>query len=264
MLTMPRPPRCFEANTSYHVTLRCNNQAFDLRRPQARQAILLCLARAKAKFNFKLYGVCVMSNHVHYCLKPEQPHQMSRLMHWLNWYCAMLLNRLLLRRGHFWEQRYHAEPVKDNDVRHSMMVLRYIHANPLAAKMLEGFDYAYSNYASYARLKDDGLTVWHPAFLKLERSLDACASVYAAFCRRYQSKPKPNPRSRWGVWQLWQEVNKRTKSTKKSSTQTDLFAQNGARYHGGSQTQAVDQTVGILRHEVIAQVSQFLRVSQGV
>ena len=115
-------------------------------------------------------------------------------------------------------------------------VLRYIHANPLAAKMLEGFDYAYSNYASYARLKDDGLTVWHPAFLKLERSLDACVSVYAAFCKRYQSKAKPNPRSRWGVWQLWQEVNKRTKSTKKSSTQTDLFAQNGARYHGGSQT----------------------------
>ena len=115
-----------------------------------------------------------------------------------------------------------------------------------------------------AQINNDGLTVWHPAFLKLERSLDACASVYAAFCRRYQSKPKPNPRSRWGVWQLWQEVNKRTKSTKKSSTQTDLFAQNGARYHGGSQTQAVDQTVGILRHEAMAQVSQFLRVSQGI
>jgi putative transposase len=56
-----------------------------------------------------------MSNHVHYFLKPEQPHQMSRLMHWLNWYCAMLLNRLLLRRGHFWEQRYHAEPDSDKD-----------------------------------------------------------------------------------------------------------------------------------------------------
>ncbi len=142
------------------------------------------------------------------------------------------------------------------------MVLRYIHANPLAAKMVEGFDYAYSNYASYARLKDDGLTVWHPAFLKLERSLDACASVYAAFCQRYQSKPKPNPRSRWGVWQLWREVNKSTKSTKNSSAQTDLFAQSSARYHGGSQLQGLEQTVGILRPEVMAQVSRFLRASQ--
>lgn len=79
------------------------------------------------------------------------------------------------------------------------LLLRYIHANPLAAKMVESFDYTYSNYAAYARLKDDGLTAWHPAFFKLERTLDACASVYAAFCERYQSKAKSNPRSRWGV-----------------------------------------------------------------
>ena len=29
---MSRPRRTFEAATSYHVTMRCNNQAFDLRR----------------------------------------------------------------------------------------------------------------------------------------------------------------------------------------------------------------------------------------
>ena len=80
-----------------------------------------------------------------------------------------------------------------------LLFVRYM----IVSRMVEGFDYAYSNYAAYARLKDDGLTVWHPAFLKLERTLDACASVYAAFCKRYQSKAKPNPRSRWGVWQLW-------------------------------------------------------------
>lgn len=33
----------------------------------------------------------------------------------------MLLNRLLLRRDHFWAQRHHAEPIKDNDMRHSMI-----------------------------------------------------------------------------------------------------------------------------------------------
>ena len=40
---------------------------------------------------------------------------MPRLMHWLNWYSAMLLNRLLRRRGHFWERRYHAVAVPDRD-----------------------------------------------------------------------------------------------------------------------------------------------------
>ena len=47
---MPRPRRSFEAATSYHVTMRCNNQAFDLRRPQARKVILFCLARLRTKF----------------------------------------------------------------------------------------------------------------------------------------------------------------------------------------------------------------------
>ena len=113
---MPRANRRFEANASYHVTMRCNNQAFDLRRPLARKVLLFCLARAKARFGFRLHGLCVMSNHVHYLIRPERPPDMPRLMHWLNWYSAMLLNRLLGRRGHFWERRYHAVAVPDRAV----------------------------------------------------------------------------------------------------------------------------------------------------
>jgi putative transposase len=67
---MSRPRRSFEATTSYHITMRCNNQAFDLRRPQARKVILFCLARAREKFAFDLFGLCVMSNHVHYLIRP--------------------------------------------------------------------------------------------------------------------------------------------------------------------------------------------------
>ena len=82
---MPRPRRSFETATSYHVTMRCNNQAFDLRRPQARKVILFCLARAKQRFGFDLFGLCVMSNHVHYLIRPARPEEMPKLMHWLNW-----------------------------------------------------------------------------------------------------------------------------------------------------------------------------------
>ena len=121
---MSRPRRSFEAATSYHVTMRCNNQAFGLRRPQARKVILFCLARARAKFGFDLFGLCVMSNHVHYMIRPARPADMPKLMHWLNWYSAMLLNRLLRRRGHFRERRYHAVAVADRDTGHGLRVLR--------------------------------------------------------------------------------------------------------------------------------------------
>lgn len=74
-----------------------------------------------------------MSNHVHYPIEPRRPDEMPRVMHWLNWYTAMGLNRLLGRRGHFWEARYHASWVSNRDQRHVLNVLRYIHGNPFAA-----------------------------------------------------------------------------------------------------------------------------------
>ncbi len=44
--------------------------------------------------------------------------------------------------------------------------------------MRSTFFYDFSNYGSYERLTDDGLTQWHPAFLKLGDSLEECARKY--------------------------------------------------------------------------------------
>ncbi len=38
----------------------------------------------------------------------------------------MLLNRLLRRRGRFWERRYHAVAVPDRDTFHALRVLREV------------------------------------------------------------------------------------------------------------------------------------------
>ena len=86
------------------------------------------------------------------------------------------------------------------DHNRALNTLRYIHANPKSAGMRQGFFYNFSNYGSYDRLTDDGLTEWHPSFLALGRTLDECAHNYRGFCRRY--KPQPNSqkrkRSNWG------------------------------------------------------------------
>jgi REP element-mobilizing transposase RayT len=57
-------------------------------------AIALCPQNAaKGKYGFKLYALCIMSNHVHYLLEPAQPEDLPQIMHWLNWYTAMCFNR---------------------------------------------------------------------------------------------------------------------------------------------------------------------------
>ena len=139
-----------------------------------------------------------MSNHVHYLLKPQQPEDLPKIMHWLNWFTAMCFNRLLNRTGHFWEKRYHSSGFPNTDYRRVLNTLRYIHANPKAANMQQGFFYDFSNYGVYDRLTQDDMPQWHPAFLTLGATLEICADAYRKFCKNYRPKPKKERKSHWG------------------------------------------------------------------
>ena len=81
--------RQLQKNYCYHVTTRCNNREFRLTRHECRQVFIYALKKAIAKFNFKLYALCIMSNHVHYLIEPLQPEDLPRIMHWLNRYTSM-------------------------------------------------------------------------------------------------------------------------------------------------------------------------------
>ena len=104
---MPRKPRNFQIGHSYHITTRCNNREFKLSRRECREVFLYAIKKVSTKYNFRLYALCIMSNHVHYLIEPLQPEDLPKIMHYLNWYTAMCFNRMLKRTGHFWEKRYY-------------------------------------------------------------------------------------------------------------------------------------------------------------
>ncbi len=235
---MPRKRRNLKAGYSYHITTRCNNHEFKLARRECREVFLYAVKKALDKYKFKLYALCIMSNHVHYLIEPAQPDDLPKIMHFLNWYTAiavlmqvryrltpppapprhgegsktpvppslvgkgarglglgiphltenryMCFNRMLRRTGHFWEKRYFCDGFPASDRERALNTLRYIHGNPKAAKMRHGFFYDFSNYGSYERLTNDGLTHWHPAFLRLGSSLEECARKYKGFCQKYK------------------------------------------------------------------------------
>ena len=112
---MPRKPRQLLPGYSYHITCRCNNREFRLTRLECRQVFLFALKKVLDKFRFKLYALCIMSNHVHYLLEPQEPQELPKIMHWLNWYTAMCFNRMLKRTGHFWEKRYYCNGFPSSD-----------------------------------------------------------------------------------------------------------------------------------------------------
>lgn len=218
---MPRHPRTLIPSYCYHITTRCNNRDFRLVREECRDVLLYAIHKCQVKYGFKLYALCIMSNHVHYLLEPAQPQDLPKIMHWLNWYTVMCFNRMLNRSGHFWEKRYHSTGFPNTDKRRALNTLRYIHANPKAAKMQQGFFYDYSNYGIYERLTNDGISQWHPAFLALGATIEICARAYRRFCQRYKPKPKPPQPSHWGT-NLLAKLRLRRKVHKPSPGQTRL------------------------------------------
>lgn len=178
--------------------------------------MLYAIHKCKEKYGFRLYALCIMSNHIHYLIAPQQPEELPKIMHWLNWYSAMCLNRLLNRSGHFWEKRYYSSGFPESDARRVLNTIRYIHANPKAANMQRGFFYDFSNYGSYERLSQDGITQWHPAFMKLGLTLELCARAYQRFCQRYQPRAKPQKKYYWGS-QLLARITLRRRPKKKQS-----------------------------------------------
>ncbi|AKG22104.1 transposase [Calothrix sp. 336/3] len=217
---MSRLPREIKPGYSYHITTRCNNREFHLNRHQCREVFLYAIKKAQEKYGFKLYALCIMSNHVHYLLEPSQPDDLPKIMHWLNWYTAMCFNRMLNRTGHFWEKRYHSSAFANTDYQRALNTLRYIHANPKAAQIQAGFFFDFSNYGTHDRLTDDGVTKWHPAFLSLGRTLDECAAKYRGFCKKYKPKAKPEKTYNWGAKFLPKVV--KGKKKKASPGQTKL------------------------------------------
>jgi len=191
-------PLELQSGYCYHITVRCNNREFRLTRLECRQVFLYILKKAILKYNFRLYSLCIMSNHIHYLIEPENAGDIPKIMHYLNWYSAMCFNRMLKRCGHFWEKRYHSTRFLTSDSRRALNTIRYIHANPKAANMQPGFFYDFSNYGVYERLGDDGITTWHPAFLALGEDLEECSRKYRQFCHQYQPKEKQVKPFYWG------------------------------------------------------------------
>lgn len=78
---MPRHPRTLIPSYCYHITTRCNNRDFRLVREECRDVLLYAIHKCQVKYGFKLYALCIMSNHVHYLLEPAQNHALAELVY---------------------------------------------------------------------------------------------------------------------------------------------------------------------------------------
>lgn len=129
---MGRPLRRHAPGQCYLVTTRCHQARFFLRPdPELNAAVLEWLARAQEFFpDVHLHAVCVMSNHIHLIVRDRR----GELASWASFFLGNLaraVNRIRRRSGTFFERRYSAEPILDDDAMIDRIV--YVVTNPVKA-----------------------------------------------------------------------------------------------------------------------------------
>ena len=129
---MGRPLRRHEPGQLYLVTTRCHQARFFLRPdPQINEAVLEWLTRAQKHFpQLQILAVCVLSNHLHLVVRDQK----GELAAWASYFLghlAQAINRIRKRHGTFFERRYSAEPILDDEALLDRLI--YVIVNPVKA-----------------------------------------------------------------------------------------------------------------------------------
>ena len=80
---------------------------------------------------YELAAWVVMPNHIHVLLKPAAGIELSAIIHSIKSYTASEANRILRRKGQFWQEDYHDRFMRDTA--HFNRTIRYIENNPVKA-----------------------------------------------------------------------------------------------------------------------------------
>jgi REP element-mobilizing transposase RayT len=150
---MPRTRREKSETGIYHVVLRGINKQTIFQDEEDNEMFLVTLKQYKKESGYRVLAYCLMGNHIHLLLKigKEELGQIFRRIgaSYVYWY-----NMKYDRTGHLFQDRYKSEAVETDH--YIFAVLRYIHQNPLKAKMVRDIaTYQWSSYAEYLGLNDD-------------------------------------------------------------------------------------------------------------
>ncbi len=137
----------------HHVVNRANRRKIMFHKPGDYTAFLDVLGEAVARYGMRLVAFCVMRNHWHLVLWPDDSTSISAFMHWLT---STHVRRYhahyeLTGTGHLYQARYRNDVCEDD--RGVLAVMRYVEGNPLAAGLVtQAQDYEWSSL----RLRIDG------------------------------------------------------------------------------------------------------------
>ena len=142
---MPRGARIILNNVCYHIINRGNQkQEIFLGDPDFEKYLQL-LKHFKKKYTFKIFGYCLMPNHIHIILEPKKPDNLASFMQGLTQTYTAWFNNKYKKAGHLWQGRFKSMVIqKDN---YFIECVYYVEANPVRAGLVSSpTAYPWSSY----------------------------------------------------------------------------------------------------------------------
>jgi putative transposase len=128
---MPRAHRHFIPGHVWHITHRCHEKDFLLKFSRDRTSYLYWLFEARKRYGLELLNYVVTCNHIHLLVKDSGADVIAKSMQLIAGRTAQQYNQRKLRKGAFWEDRYHATAIEADSHLHRCLV--YIDLNMVRA-----------------------------------------------------------------------------------------------------------------------------------
>jgi putative transposase len=166
-------------NHAHHIVQRGHNRQVVFVEDDDYSYYLDTLKVWKEAYGVKVYGYCLMTNHVHLILEPpDETAMLGWLMKRLAGRQTRYVNRLEGRSGTLWDGRYKSSPIQTDE--YLLACCRYVDLNPVRARMVSApRDYLWSSYKAKVGLSDTGWLDMDPCYLSL-------ADAQPERCERYR------------------------------------------------------------------------------
>lgn len=149
---MPRTARIVVPGVAHHVTQRGNNRQDVFFTDDDRRFYLKTLREQTSRFGMTVTGYCLMTNHLHLIVTPEEEDSLARTIGTTHLIYSQYVNRLHGRSGHLWQNRFYSCPL---DAEHEMAAVRYAERNPVRARMVRvPWRYRWSSAAAHIGERD--------------------------------------------------------------------------------------------------------------
>lgn len=157
---MARMPRLVVPGCAHHVTQRGARRQTTFFEDSDYAFYLRLVVEEKMQAGADILAYCLMPNHVHFVIVPEQRASLAMLFKNAHRRYTRRINERFDWRGHLWQERFFSCVMEE---RHLLACMRYVEMNPVRAGLCHEPDHwPWSSARAHLEGRDDLLTTAKP------------------------------------------------------------------------------------------------------